>query len=102
MVNKSRKIVWDLTARTSFKQIIFHIKKDSLQNAEKVKNEILASIACLKNEPEVKHAADKYKQFNDGSFRAFELHRIRVSYCISGDLIIIVRIRHTSMRPESY
>lgn len=45
---------------------------------------------------------DKYRMNNDGSFRAYELLRYRVSYQIIEKEIIIVRVRHTSMEPKQY
>ncbi|WP_119080756.1 type II toxin-antitoxin system RelE/ParE family toxin [Chitinophaga alhagiae] len=47
-------------------------------------------------------APDKYKLNNDGSFRAFELHRLRVSYRYTGREIRIVRVRHTRMNPKNH
>lgn len=78
-----------------------YILKDSFQNAEKVRNEILASTFKLAKNPEA-HPPDKYKKNNDGGFRAFELHNYRIAYRIKQDTIIIVRIRHTSMEPNKY
>jgi hypothetical protein len=48
------------------------------------------------------NAPDKFKVNNKGEFRAFELHRFRVSYLIKKDEIIIARIRHTSQEPLYY
>lgn len=97
-----RKIIWGLCALETFQHIIAYIKKDSVQNAEKVKKDILSAIRSLITEPEKIHAADKYKINNDGNFRAFELHRVRISYYISDDCIQIVRVRHTRKQPEIY
>ncbi|QKJ31894.1 type II toxin-antitoxin system RelE/ParE family toxin [Mucilaginibacter mali] len=45
---------------------------------------------------------DKYKNGNDGSFRAFEFNEYRVSYRIKKSEIKILRIRHTSRKPLNY
>lgn len=101
MVMKERKIRWDKPALIYFREAINYIKKDSLQNAEKVKNEILASIKELSHRPEI-HAPDKYKENNNGSYRAFELHHYRIAYLVKDEEIIIARIRHTSQEPQQY
>jgi plasmid stabilization system protein ParE len=72
-----RKISWDKEAVTYFKQTIRYIRKDSSQNAEKVKNDILKSIKGLAQRPEI-HSPDKFKTNNNGDYRAFELHRLRI------------------------
>ncbi|WP_367881809.1 type II toxin-antitoxin system RelE/ParE family toxin [Ferruginibacter sp.] len=74
---------------------------DSYQNAVKIKEEILLSTRKLATHPEM-HAPDKYKNNNDGSFRAYELYRYRIAYRITEKEIIIVRVRHTSMEPKNY
>lgn len=96
-----RKISWDKQALNFFKEAIQFIKKESPQNAEKVKREILEKIRELSNRPEI-HAPDKYKTKNTGNYRAFELHRFRVSYLEKESEIIIARMRHTSQEPKEY
>ena len=94
-------IKWNRHAINQLIKAIEYIEEDSLQNAEKVKNEILAAITSLANHPE-KFPADKYKLNNDKSFRAFELHRYRISYRLWRNEIRIIRIRHTKRTPKSY
>ena len=93
-----RKIRWDKEATDSFTSAIKFIRKDSFDNAEKVRNGILLKTNGLKDNPE-KCALDKFKVENDGSFRAFELYHYRVSYTITEKEIIITRVRHTKMIP---
>ncbi len=66
------KIVIDNQAKLHLRNAYDYIKKDSLQNAEKVREKILASIQGLIKKPEV-HAPDKHKIKNDGSYRAYEV-----------------------------
>jgi plasmid stabilization system protein ParE len=96
-----RKIHWDKKATKYLKEFIGYIRKDSPQNAEKVKNDILKSIKALSQRPEI-HPPDKFKSNNNGNYRAFELHRIRVGYLVKEDEIIIARIRHTNQEPLEY
>jgi len=97
-----RRTVWDDAAKMQFREIIQYIKIDSLQNAEKVKREILQSSRELAKYPE-KFSPDKYKKRNYNlSYRAFELHKIRISYKVEPDLISVVRCRHTKQKPLFY
>ena len=68
------KIKWNKSALDQLIKAIKYIEEDSPQNAEKVKQEILNAITRLANYPEI-NSLDKYKILNDGSFRAFELHK---------------------------
>jgi plasmid stabilization system protein ParE len=96
-----RKILWDKAALFYFSEAIRYIRKDSAQNADKVKKDILDKISQLSNRPEI-HAPDKYKQNNSGHYRSFELNRYRIAYLVKEDMIIIARVRHTSQEPEGY
>jgi plasmid stabilization system protein ParE len=98
---KKRKIRWDKPALIYFSEAIRYISKDSAQNADKVKEEIMEKISELSIRPEI-YAPDKYKQNNTGNYRAFELHRYRIAYLVKDEEIIITRVRHTSQEPQSY
>ena len=76
---KKRKIRWDRPVLIYFSEAIRSIRKYSVQNTEKVKTELLASIRELSHRPEI-HAPDKYKENNAGDFRTFELHHYRIAY----------------------
>ncbi len=94
-----REVRWPLAAQKQLVKSYKYILQDSYQNAEKIKNDILISTRKLVAYPEM-YAPDKYKKNNDGSIRAYELHHYRISYRITDDAIIIVRVRHTSMEPK--
>ena len=91
-------IQWNRRALKQFDNAIAYIENDSPVNAEKFKKDILFQIDDLLKYPE-KYATDKYKTNNDGSFRAFELHRYRISYRHKNNKIRIIRVRHTKMNP---
>jgi hypothetical protein len=63
---KTRKISWDRQAINYFSEAIRYIRKDSPQNADKIKNEILKNISELSKRPEI-HSPDKYKVNNSGN-----------------------------------
>jgi plasmid stabilization system protein ParE len=96
-----RKVVWSPRAMQQLEKAYEYILKDSFQNAEKVREDILDSTRKIVNHPEI-YAPDKYRKNNDGSFRAYELHHYRIAYQITTDKIIIVRVRHTKMEPRQY
>lgn len=96
-----KKIVWDESARHSLSKAYDYIKKDSLNNAIKVKKEILDAVKRLSTYPEI-HPPDRFKQLNDGNFRSFTKHSYRVSYYVSENDVIILRIRHVKQKPEEY
>ena len=65
MVKKKCTVVWDNEAKVYLKKAIAYIKKESPQNAEKVKKDIIASTKKLADEPERLYAPDKYRTDND-------------------------------------
>ena len=101
MVRKPAKIVWDKQALEYLKAAVQFIREDSPQNAELVKTRIIAAISNIPDNP-MRHAADKYRHNNNGSYMAFEVLRFRIAYHVSKDEIRIVRIRHTSQEPKDY
>jgi len=95
------QVIWSSSAQKQLMECYEYILLDSYQNAEKVKNGILSSTGKLTSHPEA-HPLDRYKKENDGSFRAYEIHRYRIAYRVTKQNIIITRIRHTSMEPLLY
>lgn len=77
------------------------ISYDSIQNAEKVRDEIIDHTISLSKQAEI-YPPDKYKKNNKGNYRAFEISRYRISCRIVNENIYIVRTRHTGMSPITY
>ena len=50
---KKRKIAWDKQALNYFREAIRYIRKDSPQNADKVKKEVIEKIDELSKRPEI-------------------------------------------------
>ncbi|MCF8448876.1 MAG: type II toxin-antitoxin system RelE/ParE family toxin [Taibaiella sp.] len=98
MVKKKRKIIIDDLALTQLNQAYNYIRKDSPQNAIKVRNDIFSSANSLSANPE-KYPLDKFKNHNDGTYRAFEKHHYRIIYRVLETEIRIIMIRNTSMQP---
>lgn len=98
---KKKKVIWDELARTALREAYNRIKRDSLQQAEKVKQEILAASKKLADHPEM-YPPDKYRKDNDHRFRAFEKYSYRISCFIAEDTIQVLRFRHIRQEPEEY
>ncbi|MEO6636695.1 MAG: type II toxin-antitoxin system RelE/ParE family toxin [Ginsengibacter sp.] len=96
-----KEVRWPLKVQQQLEKAYNYVLADSFQNAEKLKNDILFSTRKLSVNPE-RYPLDKYRTGNDGTFRAYELYHYRISYRILQNEIVIVRIRHTSMKPAKY
>ena len=102
MVKKPKAIVtWDKAAYQSLQKAYDYISKDSLQNAEKVRGNILKIIRGLPDNPE-RFPPDKLKVNNKGNYRAFEKFSYRIAYRFSEKKIKILRIRHVKQEPKMY
>jgi plasmid stabilization system protein ParE len=101
MVNGECQVVWTNRSLGQLKAAFDYIKKDSVKNAEKVVADIAAMVDKAARNPEI-YSPDKYKVNNDGSYRAFEKHRLRISYRFANKVIRILRVRHTRMKPLMY
>lgn len=95
------KVVWDELARSALKDAYFCIKKDSLQQAERLKQEIIVATKKLADNPEM-YPPDKYRKDKDVRFRAFEKYSYRISYFIAENGIRVLRFRHVKKKSEEY
>ena len=94
-------LVWDKPAYASLQRAYDYIRKDSLANADKVREQILTITDSLPDHPE-KHPPDKLKKNNKGNYRAFEKYSYRIAYKITEKEIIILRVRHVKQEPKKY
>jgi plasmid stabilization system protein ParE len=95
------QIVWTMRSQQHMKALYNYISRDSPQNAIKVVNDIIAAVEKAVTNPEY-YNPDKYKNNNDGSYRAFEKHRYRIVYRYQKDIIRVLRVIHTKMEPKNY
>ena len=96
-----KKVTWSAKAVRQFNEAIGYIRQNSLQNADKVKKDILARVERL-SKGNIIHRKDPYKKGNDGTFHYFIAMNYRISYCETDAEIIIIRVRHESMEPKIY
>ncbi len=101
MVRQQYNIVWTVNAQKQIKQIFEHIEQESPKNAVRVVEDIVLAVYQSIDNPEI-YPSDKYKLDNDGSYRAFERHRYRISYRFSNNIVRVLRVRHTSMKPLKF
>ena len=94
-------IVWTKRSQQHMREAYDYICEDSPKNALKVIEDIIAAIGKTTVNPEI-YAIDKCKSTNDGSYRAFEIHKYRITYRITANTIRILRVRHTSREPKLY
>lgn len=95
------QVVWTTRSQQNMRGLYNYIKKDSLQNAEKVREAIVKAVQKAGPNPEF-YNPDKHKLNNDGTYRAFEVKSYRVSYRFSKNIIRVLRVRHTGMKPKPY
>jgi plasmid stabilization system protein ParE len=101
MVTENYVLVWTKRSTNQIAAIFELISEDSPKNALKVVNDIATAAEKAIKNPEY-YPPDKYKNNNDGSYRAFEKHHYRIAYKFSKKVIRILRIRHTKMEPKIY
>ena len=101
MVKNLYQVVWTRRSQQHMRNAHDYISKDSPQNALKVLEEIVIAVNKAILNPEF-YGPDKYKQDNDGSYRAFEKYRYRITYRFTDKEIRVLRVRHTSREPKLY
>ena len=101
MVAQQYRIVWTKRAEKQLLEAYEYISLDAPQNALKVVNDIARAVEKASENPSA-YPLDKYKMDNDGTFRALEKHKYRLSYRCSGHIIRVLRVRHTKMNPKYY
>lgn len=96
------EIKWNKSAIKQLLDILEYIEENEFHEyAEKVEKEILTRVNFL---PQIfeRQQLDRFKLNNDGSYRAFEFDRYRVSFRVISNEIRILHIRHTSRLPRKH
>ncbi len=94
-------IVWGNKALQQFDKQLEFIAIDSPMNAYAVLVVVRKQFEKAVKNPHI-FPADKYKKDNDNSYRAFEIKKLRFSYRIKSDRLLVLRCRHTKMKPTKY
>lgn len=96
-----KKIIWSYDALEQLEDIHFYIyfESKSIQIADKVVESIFDSTEILKTNPEI-YKLDKQKINNDGSFRVYPIYNYSISYQITENTILILRVRHNARKSK--
>lgn len=101
VIEKILKIEWTLLAKAQLKEVLSFYKSQTEQGHTLVKEAIIVNIDNAAKIPKI-FAADKLKQNNDGTFRAFTVYHTRISYRFDEKTLTVLRLRHTSREPLEY
>ncbi len=93
-------VIWSKLALKQTEEIHKYVLENSksLRIADDLIDKIFTSSEVLSNQPEL-YALDKFKELNNGSYRAYGIFHYRISYRVLKDQIRILRVRHTSREP---
>lgn len=95
MVAKNKlKVIWSTKASQSLEYYYKKIKKDSLTNANKVRDEIFKTTKILPNTPYC-FQLDEYYPNNPGNIRRFFKWSYRIVYEVNEETIDILNVYHT-------
>ena len=95
------KLVLEKEAISALKSICSYIEESSETRARRVRKIVMDSIGELRKNP-FKYPPDKYYKKNEGSVRAYEIMKLRITYSVSETQITILGIRHTKRNPTEY
>lgn len=79
----------------------FIVKEGFVSYAFELEDKIISKIDNLENHYDSYHL-DRFKLNNDGTYRAVEIDKYRISYRVKDQIVKIIRIRHTSRKPRKY
>ena len=95
------EIHWDKIAWNQLQELHKYISKKSLQNANRVRLEILEKVNKIPSQP-TRFGLDNYKNNNDGTYRYFELYHQRIAFRVNAKVIKIMMVRSTYQEPTKY
>jgi plasmid stabilization system protein ParE len=99
MVKKQVKVVLNNEAKYGLRNIYNYIKKrESVEKAKKVRNEIAESAKSLNVFPE-KFVEDPYLKDEPGNYRFKVIWSYKVIYEITPEMVIVLDVFHTSRDP---
>ena len=95
------KVILEKEAISALKSICSYIEESSETRAKRVREIVMDSIGELSKNP-FKYPPDKYYKKNEGSIRAYEIIRLRITYSVSETQITVLGIRHSKRNPTEY
>lgn len=101
MVKKKAKIIWDDEAKRSLRNIYNYIKRrESVDVAKKVRNEIVSQAKTLNDFPE-KFEREHHLEDEPGNFRYKVIWSYKIIYEVTKEAIYILDVFHTSRNPSN-
>jgi plasmid stabilization system protein ParE len=86
-------------AKSSLKEIVSYIKKDSPMAANRVRKELINILKSLKNPPE-RYPKEKLLKERNKNYRSAIKWNYKIVYLFSGNQVEVLDIIHTSRNPE--
>ena len=86
------KIIWSKRAVENLKEVYEYIGKDSLSQANKVVNELIACVEPLKDFP---YMGVKVREFPSENIREIVKYSYRIVYCVSNNNVQIITVIHS-------
>lgn len=96
-----KRIIWSIDALNQLEDVHFYIlfESKSINIADKVIDAIFEGAEILETNPEI-YKLDDLKTKNNGSFRVYLIYNYMISYQITQNSILILRVRYTSRKPK--
>jgi plasmid stabilization system protein ParE len=102
MVQKKVKtVIWSKNAEIQYYKILEYLHEESPEIIKTIASNLLDTIEELSLQYH-SYPPDRFKQNNDGTYKAALIFNYRISYKIEETTIRILRIRHTSREPLMY
>ena len=98
VIRNKLQIRWDRLARESLENICEYILQDSLQNARKVKKELIKLAGSLCDFPE-KYTKEEFLKEESENYRSVSKWSYKIIYEVTDDAIIIADIFNTNQNP---
>lgn len=95
-----KKVIWSVSARDELKQIYDYIKKDSQDQAKRVKSSIIKEAQNISHFPE-KFEKERFLEGMEQEFRSRTIWNYKIVYELRVDSIVILKVFHTSQSIES-
>ncbi|MGF1637976.1 MAG: type II toxin-antitoxin system RelE/ParE family toxin [Cyclobacteriaceae bacterium] len=101
MVKKRLKIIWDIEAKKSLRNIYNYIKsRESVEVAKKVREAISSQARSLNDFPE-KFERENHLEAESGNYRYKVIWSYKIIFEVNEESIFILDIFHTSRDPTS-
>jgi plasmid stabilization system protein ParE len=98
VVGKKLPIRWDKLAKESLDDIYEYIRKESPQNARKVKKALVKLVSTLNHFPE-KYSREEFLEDEPENYRSVSKWSYKIIYEVTEDAIIIADIFHVKQHP---